>query len=99
MRAHSNLLAYVTQNKSPFLAISLVFQFPFGPSCVAVKEPVFVGGNTARGKEKQEGKTKGSCVSERAPVGSLDIPFSFSSFSKPNVSLKLLHKDVHALPY
>ena len=36
-------------NKNPFLAISLVFQFLFGPSCVGGKEPVFVAGNRGTG--------------------------------------------------
>ena len=41
LRAHSYLPADITQNKNPFLA----FQFLFGPSCVAGKEPMFVGTN------------------------------------------------------
>ena len=42
LRAHPCLPADVTQNKDPFLAISLVLQFLFGPSRVAGKEPTFV---------------------------------------------------------
>ena len=33
------------ENKNPFLAISLVFHFSFGPSCVEDKEPMFVASN------------------------------------------------------
>ena len=46
VRARSHLLAHVTRNKNPFLAISLVLQFLLGPSCVAGKYPMFVAGNT-----------------------------------------------------
>ena len=45
IRAHSCLPADSTQNKNPFLAISLAFWFLFGPSYVAGKEPMFVAGS------------------------------------------------------
>lgn len=44
VRTPSHLLAHVTRNNNPLLALSLVFQFLLGPSCVAGKEPMFVGG-------------------------------------------------------
>ena len=45
LRAPSHLLADVTQNNHPFLAISVVFQFLFVPSCVAGKKSMFVASN------------------------------------------------------
>ena len=45
LRTPSHLLADVTQNNNTILAVSLVFQFLLGPSCVAGKEPTFVGAN------------------------------------------------------
>ena len=46
LRPRFCLPADITRNKNAFLAISLVFRFLFGPSCVTGREPMFVGSNT-----------------------------------------------------
>ena len=60
LRAHSPLLADVTPNKNPFLAIRLAFEFLFGPSRVAGKEPVCVTGNSMRQRATQFNEVDGT---------------------------------------
>ena len=43
--AYSHLLADIIRSKNSLLAISLAFWFLFGTSCVADKQPMYVGAN------------------------------------------------------
>ena len=84
LRTHSHLLADITQNKNTFLAVSLVFQFLFGPSYVAGKEPMFAAGNN--GTTSSMGSSKGVMVCHCGVQNlSVEIKDSHTFFAVPPV--------------